>query len=50
MEFYGDAEEELPQKIPYKNDRAVRIYSCVDANHAGNFAMRRSHTVIIMFI
>ena len=31
-------------------DRAVSIYSFVDANHAGNFLKRLSYTGIIFFI
>ena len=48
--FYRDIEEELPTKIPEPCGRAISIYSFVDDKHVGNFVMRRSQTVIIMFI
>ena len=50
IEFYGDVGEELPPKIPDPRGRYVSIYSFVDSNHAGSFATRRLHTIIIMFI
>ena len=48
--FYGEAEEELPPKIPDPLGHAVSIHAFVDANHAGNVVTRRSHSGIIIFV
>ena len=39
-DFYGDAEEELPSKMPEPRGNVVKISAFVDANHAGNFVIR----------
>ena len=35
-DLYGDAEEELPPKMPEPRGNVVKISDFVDANHAGN--------------
>ena len=49
-DFYGDAEKELPPKIPETRGNVVRISAFVDANHAGNVVTRLSHSGIIIFV
>ena len=48
--FYGDVEEELPPRIPEPQGSPVIISAFVDADHAGNFVARCSHTGIIIFV
>ena len=49
-DLYGDVEEELPPKMPDQRGNVVRISDFVDANYAGNFVTRRSHSGIIIFV
>ena len=49
-EFYGDVEEELPPNMPKLRGHPVTISAFVDANHAGNVVMRRSHSGIFLFV
>ena len=49
-DLYGDVEEELPRKIPELGGNVVSISDFVDANHAGNFVTRQSHSGIIIFV
>ena len=48
--FYGNIEEELPQKIPESLGMDVSIYLFVGANLSGNIVKRLSLTGIITFI
>ena len=48
-DFYGDVEEELPPRMPEPRESPVIISAFVDADHAGNFVTRHSHTGIIIF-
>ena len=49
-EFYRDAKEAIPPKMPEARGRDVIITCFVDANHAGNVKDRRSQTGILLFI
>ena len=49
-EFYRDAKEAIPPKMPEARGRDVIITCFVDANHAGNVKDRRSQTGILIFI
>ncbi|GFH49008.1 pol protein [Chaetoceros tenuissimus] len=49
-EFYPDAEEQLPRRMPTPHGAAVLTRAYVDANHAGNLANRHSHTGILIYI
>jgi hypothetical protein len=49
-EFYPDAEEQLPRRMPTPHGAAVLTRAYVDANHAGNLANRCSHTGIFIYI
>ena len=48
--FYGDVEVELPPKMAEPRGNVVSIIAFVDANHAGNFVTRQSHSGIILFV
>ena len=48
-EFYRDAEEPIPPNAPEPRGNAVIMSCFVDANHAGDGVMRRSHTGIIIY-
>jgi hypothetical protein len=49
-EFYGDVHEELPPNMPEPRGHPVTTSAFVDANHAGNVIMRRSHSGIFLFV
>ena len=49
-DFYPDAVEVLPRKIPEPLGNPVVMRCYVDANHAGNLLNRRSHSGIIIYI
>ncbi|GFH49000.1 hypothetical protein CTEN210_05476 [Chaetoceros tenuissimus] len=49
-EFYPDADEQLPRRMPTPHGAEVLTRAYVDANHAGNLANRRSHTGILIYI
>ena len=48
-DFYPDAEEALPPKMPRPRGIPVKISCFVDADHAANRITRRSHTGIIIY-
>jgi len=50
LDFYQDATEELPVKMPERLGGPVQVLAFVDANHAGNMKTRRSHTGILIYI
>jgi len=50
LDFYPDAREELPVKMPEPLGDPVQVLAYVDANHAGNMKIRRSHTGILIYI
>jgi len=50
LDFYQDAREELPVKMPEPLGDPVQVLAFVDANHAGNMKTRRSHTGILIYI
>ena len=43
-------EEDLQSKMAEPHGNVVRISALVNANHAGNFVTRRSHSGIIIFV
>ena len=49
-EFYPDAEEPNPHKMPEPRGHEVLINTFVDADHAGNMLTRRSHAGILIFL
>ncbi|MEM7003142.1 MAG: Ty1/Copia family ribonuclease HI, partial [Pseudomonadota bacterium] len=49
-EFYRDAEEELPYRMPVPRGRPVVTTAFVDASHAANKVTRKSHTGYVIFI
>ena len=49
-EFYPDAEEDLPDKMPEAKGAEARITVYVDADHAHDQVTRRSVTGIILFV
>jgi len=46
LDFYPDAREEVPVKMPEPLGDPVQVLAFVDANLAGNMKTRRSHTGI----
>ena len=48
-EFHGDVKEEMPPRMPEPCGNGVSAHAFVDANHAGNVIMRRSHTCVFLF-
>ena len=50
LEFYPDAEEELPCCMPTPYGTPVLTRTYVDANHTGNLANRRSHSGILIYV
>ena len=49
-DFYGDASEAIPPKMPKPPGNPVNTTCFVDANHAGNLVTRRSQTGILIFV
>jgi len=49
-DFYHDAREEVPIRMPEPLGNPVQVLAFVDANHAGNMKTRRSHTGILIYI
>jgi hypothetical protein len=49
-DFYPDATEPLPPRMPEPRGYSVEITCFVDANHAGNLLTRRSQTGFFIFI
>ena len=49
-EYYRDAEELMPHKMPPPRGRSVITSGFVDASHAANRKTRRSHTGYILFV
>ena len=49
-EFHRDVKEQMPLKMPQPRGNGVSICAFVDANHAGNVIMRRSHTGVFLFV
>ena len=48
--FYPDAEEAIPDNAPPPRGKSVQINAFVDADHAGNKVMQRSHTGFIILM
>jgi hypothetical protein len=49
-DFYGEAKEEMPPKMPTPRGKAMKISCFVDADHAGNVVTRRSHSGILIYV
>ena len=49
-EYYRDAVEEDPPRMPIPQGRSVKITVFVDASHGANKVTRRSHTGYIIFL
>ena len=49
-EYYREADEELPHKMPRPRGRSVVTTAFVDASHAANRKTRRSHSGYIIFL
>ena len=50
LEYYRDAEEQLPRKFPRPRGRSVVTTAYVDASHGANKVTRRSHSGYILFV
>jgi hypothetical protein len=50
MEFYPDAEEEIPNDLPVSKGPKVRMTVYVDADHAHDLVTRRSITGILVML
>ena len=50
IEYYRDAQEQLPHQLPKPRGRPVTLTSYVDASHAANRKNRRSHSGFIIFL
>ena len=44
FDFYGDVKEDTPVDAPVPYGKEAEINYWLDADHAGNFLTRRSHT------
>jgi len=49
-DFYHDAHEEMPMRMPESLGNPVQLLAYVDANHAGNMKTRRSHSGILIYM
>jgi len=49
-DFYYDAREEVPIRMPEPLGNPVQMFAYVDANHAGNMKTRRSHSGILIYV
>ena len=49
-EYYRDAEDEDPPRMPTPQGRGVKITVFVDASHGANKVTRRSHTGFVIFL
>lgn len=49
-DYYPDAQEAIPDKIPAQRGNPVTISCFVDADHAGCRETRRSHTGVIIYV
>lgn len=50
IEFYPDAEEEIPSKFPEPKGKAIQITVYKDADHAFDLVTRRSVTGILLYL
>ena len=49
-EYYRDAEEDMPYKIPRPRVISVVTSAFVEASHGANMVIRRSHSGYVLFI
>ena len=49
-DFYPDAMESMPRRMPVPMGKSVLVRAYVDANHAGNLLNRRSHSGILIYV
>ena len=50
LEYYRDAKEQLPHKMPRPRGRSVVTTAFVDSSHGANKVTRRSHSGHILFV
>lgn len=50
LDYYRDAAEEMPPRMPEPKGRQVTTTAFVDASHAANKVTRRSHTGFVLFV
>ena len=50
VDFYRDAEEDIPHDAPEPRGKEVGIHCFVDASHASDKATRRSQTGVLIFV
>ena len=49
-DFYHDAKEDVPIRMPEPLGNPVQMLAYFDAKHAGNIKTRRSHSGILIYI
>jgi len=49
-EYYRDAKEEIPSRMPQPRGQPITMTAYVDASHAANKKTRRSHTGYLIFV
>jgi hypothetical protein len=49
-DFYGDISEDIPPSAPEPRGMPVQINIFIDASHARNKIMRRSHSGILIYL
>jgi len=49
-DFYHDAREEVPIRMPEPLGNPIQTLAYVDANHTGNMKNRRSHSGILIYV
>jgi hypothetical protein len=49
-DFYGEISEAILPNMPQPRGNSVKMMAFVDADHAGNLTMHRSHTGILIFL
>ena len=49
-EYYRDAEEEMPHRMPRPRGMAVGTTSFVEASHSSNKVTRQSHSGHLLFV
>jgi len=50
LDFYHDAREEFPIRMPEPLGNPVHVLAYVDVNHTGNMKTRRSHSGILIYM
>ena len=50
LEFYPNAQEEIPPNAPEERGKAVQMIAFSDSDHAGDLLTRRSRTGVLIFL